>query len=289
MPDLLGFDDRPVVVTGAASGIGAATARLLVELGAEVHAVDLQPVEVAGVASSYRVDLTDAEDVERLVETLAGRTRALLNCAGIPGTAPSTTVLQVNFSGMRQLTEGLAAAMQPGDAICCVGSSSAVAWLQHLDLVRELLLTSDHAAALAWWTANQDRVVYPYDLSKEAVNGYVAWRSADFSARGIRINCVNPGSTKTPATPEFGKAVRAKAGGEELLKRYPRLLGRLARPEEQAWPLAFLVSDRASYITGAQLNVDAGLVGGLVTGRFDPLVAEVMRWTPVPGALEGDG
>ncbi|WP_322760068.1 coniferyl-alcohol dehydrogenase [Frankia sp. Cr2] len=285
MDDVLGYEGRRVLVTGAASGIGAATAELLVSLGAQVHAADLNPVTVDGVGKTYRVDLADAGSIDTLVEGLGGGLDALFNCAGVPGTAPPQTVLLVNFCGLRHLTESVVASMPAGAAVCCVGSTSAAGWLQRLELSAELLATAGFDEARRWCEANVDRLGYVYDFSKEAVNAYTAFRNVDFLADAkVRINCVNPGSTRTAATPEFTKAVKAKALGEELLKNYPRLMGRLARPVEQAWPLVFLNSERASFITGASLNVDAGLVGGLVTGRFPPVVAAAMRWTPVAGA-----
>src|SRR5215203_4420200 len=99
-------NDRPVVVTGAASGIGRVVAEVLVGLGAEVHAVDLQPVDLEGVAVSYSTDLADPGSIDATVAAL-GDVACLFNCAGVPGTVDRRVVFGVNFCGLRHLTEQL--------------------------------------------------------------------------------------------------------------------------------------------------------------------------------------
>src|SRR5205823_10006297 len=126
-----GYEGRPVVVTGAASGIGRAVAEVLVSLAAEVHAVDLQPVDVEGIASSHRTDLTDPSSIDATVAAL-GDVGALFNCAGIPGTFDPRIVYAVNFCGLRHLTEQVVARMAEGGAVCSVGSASSVLWVRHV-------------------------------------------------------------------------------------------------------------------------------------------------------------
>lgn len=279
--DALRYDAKRVVVTGAASGIGAATAELLVELGAEVHALDLRETPVAGVAKSHEVDLAVDAQILDAVAAIGGEINALFNCAGVPGTFEPQQILAVNFIGMRLLTESLIPLMPPGSAICCVGSTSGVSWQRHIPLLTELLETASADEARAWGVDNLARGGYPYDFSKEAVNAYVASRAITTIANGIRLTGVNPGGTKTAATPDFTKVMKAKDGGLDMLRNYPKLLGRLANPVEQAWPMVFLNSDLASFINGTSLFVDAGLTGGLFADLYDPAVANGMRWQPL--------
>ncbi|MCW2527573.1 MAG: family oxidoreductase [Pseudonocardiales bacterium] len=281
MPDPragLSYEDKRVVVTGAASGIGAATVELLVGLGAEVHAVDLQETTAAGIAASYQIDLAVDAQIADGVSAIGGTVHGLFNCAGIPGTFEAEQILAVNFIGMRLLTESVVPLMSDGGAICCVGSTSAVSWQQHIPLLAELLETKTADDARAWGRDNLHRGGYPYDFSKEAVNAYVAARGVSLVADGVRLNAVNPGGTRTPLTPEFTKVMKAKEGGLEALRSYPRLLGRLANPVEQAWPMIFLNSDAASFVNGTSLFVDAGLTGGLFADQYDPAVATGFRW-----------
>jgi NAD(P)-dependent dehydrogenase (short-subunit alcohol dehydrogenase family) len=91
-------------------------------------------------------------------------------------------------------------------------------------------------------------------------------RSFTLAPRGIRINCLNPGPTDTPMMPHFEQAV-----GREFMASFPKpLWGRNSRPDEQAWPLLFLNSPRASYVTGVQFDADAGFKAGMFTGQIDP-------------------
>jgi NAD(P)-dependent dehydrogenase (short-subunit alcohol dehydrogenase family) len=285
MTDTFGYEGKRVVVTGAASGIGRATAEVLVSLGAEVDALDVQPiVELHGVAGRHHVDLSDPSSIDAVVSaSLAGPVDALFNCAGIPGTAPADVVIKVNFCGTRLLTERLVSQMPAGSAVCCIGTTSALLWLHHLELIEEFAAIETFDGAATWLDSSLDRIGYPYDFAKEAVVAYVATRSVTLNPAGIRINCINPGGTRTASTPDFGKVVKAKEFGAEMLANYPKLMGRMAKPVEQAWPMVFLNSPLASFVTGAALNVDAGFTSGLVTGQFDPVVAKAMRWPGVTG------
>lgn len=278
--DPWGYAGRRVVVTGAASGMGAAAVAVLAGLGAEVIGVDVQAMDAPALAERVTVDLGDPASIAAAAGTIDGPVDGLLNCAGIPGTAPARAVLAVNFCGLRELTERLVPKMSPGSAICNVGSTAAVSWPLHAETLLELMVIDGHAAALDWLDAHLGELGYPYDVSKEAVNVYTAWRSVDLNELGIRINCINPGGTRTPASREFTKAVRSKDFGAEMIEHWPKLMGRMATPAEQAWPMVFLNSRYASFTTGASFFVDAGLTAGVLTQRHHPMVAAGMFWRP---------
>ena len=82
--DVLQYEGKRVIVTGAASGMGAATAQILVDLGAEVHAVDIKKPEVTGLASYAECDLSNPAQVDATVAKIGKIVNALFNCAGLP-------------------------------------------------------------------------------------------------------------------------------------------------------------------------------------------------------------
>lgn len=278
--DPWGYRDRRAVVTGAASGIGHAVGTILVALGAEVVGVDVRPIDLAGLAETYRVDLASWDAIDDAANAIGGPVDALFNCAGIPGTAPARSVLAVNFVGLRRLTERVATMMTPGSAICSIGSTSAINWPYHVDAYLEMLAVEDDDATLDWLEARLPELGDAYNVSKEAVDVYTTWRSVGFNAFGIRINCINPGGTETPARSEMTSALVEREGAGEMLEHWPELLGRMAHPGEQAWPMVFLNSPFASFVNGASFYVDAGLTSGLITRQHHPSIAAGMAWRP---------
>ena len=265
--DVLGYTGKRVIVTGAASGMGAATVRILVELGAEVHAVDVNKPDMAGLASYTECDLRDPEQIAATVEKIGSVVNMLFNCAGVPNTFSDLDVMLVNFCGLRQFTEQVIPKMleQADSAIASIASTAGIGWMANLELLESLLATPDFDAARAWCEAHPAELANAYGLSKEAINAYTAFRSFPLAARRLRMNCLNPGPTDTPMMPEFEKAV-----GKEYMDNFPVPLGRHAVADEQAWPLLFLNSPRASFVTGVQLDADGGFRSGLSTGRIDP-------------------
>ena len=112
MADVLGYQGKRVIVSGCFSGMGEATARLLGELGAEVHGFDYKQATVP-LASFNQVDLRDPASIEAGVAAVGGKIDALFNCAGLPQSFPPLDVMKVNFIGLRHLTETVLPLMGP--------------------------------------------------------------------------------------------------------------------------------------------------------------------------------
>jgi NAD(P)-dependent dehydrogenase (short-subunit alcohol dehydrogenase family) len=274
MRDVLQYEGKRVIVTGAASGMGAATAQILVDLGAEVHTIDIKKPEISGLASFSECDLREPAQIDDTVAKIGKIVNALFNCAGLPNTFPNLDVMLVNFCGLRALTEAVVPLMIEGAAIASIASTAGIGWMQNMGVLFELLATPDFAGARQWCETHPKELANAYGLSKEAINAYTAQRSFALAQGGIRINCVNPGPTDTPMMPEFEKAV-----GKQYMDDFPVPLGRHAVAEEQAWPLVFLNSPRAAFVTGVQFDADGGFKGGLFTGQIDPavLMPEALR------------
>jgi len=273
--DVLGYEGKNVVVSGAASGMGEAAAQILLDLGAEVTAIDVKPVAVAA-KNALEVDLRDPKAIEKAADSIAAPVDAVFSCAGLPGPPFSfVDVMLVNFVGARHLIERLIPKMPAGSGIVCIASAGGIGWQQNLGTILALLQTESFEAGKAWCEANPEPFAAgegagAYLLSKQVLNAWVGWRGVDLIKKGIRLNCINPGPTDTPMMPSF-----VAAYGAQLIDVAQGPIGRHSTTEEQAWPLVLLNSPRMSYVSGEALFSDGGFFGALQTGRQEGF--------PVPG------
>jgi len=267
MNDALGYAGKNVVVTGSASGMGQAAANILLDLGAKVTALDIKTISLP-VHRAIEVDLRDPTAIDTAAASIDGPIDALLSCAGLPGPPDSQLdTMLVNFVGARQLVEQLVSKMADGSAIGIISSSAATGWQQHLAVLTELLETNGFDGALTWLQKNEELWSRSgYVWSKYAIDAWVNWWCRDLIARGIRINCINPGPTETPMMAAF----HARAG-KETVDRSVGPIGRYAQPSEQGWPLVLLCSPRMSYVTGEVLWTDGGFAGAVAVGQQTPM------------------
>jgi len=236
-----GISGLRVLVTGGASGIGAATARRFVEDGARVVVLDR---DASAEFSSVKADLSDDASVRQAVaeavETLGGLD-VLVNNAGIGATGTVADnddeewhrVYDVNVLGIVRTTR---------------------AALTHLR-------ASEHAAvvntcSIAAWTGLPQRALY--SATKGAVQALTLAMAADHLADGIRVNCVNPGTADTPWVQRLLDAsADPEAERAALQARQPT--GRLVSAEEVAHAIVHLADPRSSATTGVAMAVDGGM------------------------------
>jgi len=265
MEDVLGYTGLHVVVTGAASGMGAATARLLVDLGARVTAVDIKPTEVP-VDRAIELDLRDRDAIEAAAASIDEPVNAFFGCAGLPGSPFSALdVLLVNFVGSRHLVELLVPKIPAGGAIAVVASNAAMGWQLQLDQLMQLVRAGGFDAGKQWCKANSG-LLEPdgYPFSKKVLNAWVGSRAATLIADGIRLNCINPGPTDTAMMPHF-----VQHAGADIIDAFVGPIRRHSSAEEQAWPLIFLNSPRSSYVNGESFTTDGGFFGAVQTRQLD--------------------
>jgi NAD(P)-dependent dehydrogenase (short-subunit alcohol dehydrogenase family) len=253
------YDGKRVLVVGGATGMGAATAELVQDAGAEVVVMDFAEVTLAG-AKAIRVNLADKASIDAAVAECGGPVHAVFSCAGVADGTPG--IEKINFIGHRYLIDLLlAGCMLPrGSSIGFISSAAGLGWEANLPLLKEYLDITDFDLASQW---AQEHLKADYMWSKQTICAYVAREAMALLKRGIRINAICPGPTDTPlarANEEmwlgFGSDYRAEVGVEA------------STPLEQAYPLVFLCSDAAAAVNGTTMITDAGYIASGVTESF---------------------
>jgi len=259
------YDGKRVVVSGGGgAGMGAAATTELANLGAEIHVIDLKEPPVP-VASHQVVDLRDPDATAAAIENIGGTLHALFNCAGLPGPPFSDVdTMLVNFAAMRHLAELCADRMTDGGAICSISSGAGMGYLQQIEKWMALIQIEGFAGAKQWCEENPEAIASGYAPSKEAMILWTHYAALEFMKRDVRVNVNSPGPTDTPMMP----AVEDHSG-KELVDTFTLVAGRRSTPEEQAYPMIFLNSDAASYITGENLNTDGGMFGAILSGQIN--------------------
>lgn len=263
MRDVLGYKGKRVIVTGCFSGMGEATAKLLIDLGAEVHGLDFKQSSLP-LSSFNNVDLRDPGSIEAGVAAIGGTVDALFNCAGLPQSFPPLDVMKVNFIGLRHLTEQVLPLMRAGGSIASIASTGGLGWSRRVPTNMEMVMTKGFQGAVEYCEANMDTVGEGYAFSKENVIVWTQYMGAHLIKKGIRINCTLPSPTQTPMMATF-----VAASGKDVIDAAAEPMGRYSTPEEQASGLVLLGSDLAGIVNGVVFPVDGGFMGGVATGQVD--------------------
>jgi 3-oxoacyl-[acyl-carrier protein] reductase len=248
------LQDRVAIITGAAGGIGLATARRFLAEGARVVVADISPARVAAACDELAaaagetaagrilpgvVDVTDRAAIDALVATVVarwGRIDVLLNNAGITqdarlvkmSDAQFDQVIGVNLKGVFEFTQAVVRVMTGQRSGVIINASSVVGLYGNFGQTN-------------------------YAATKAGVIGFTKTWARELGPQGIRVAAVCPGFVETPILQSIPQPVLQK-----MIDKVP--VGRLGKPEEIAAVYAFLASDDASYINGAVIEVSGGIM-----------------------------
>lgn len=249
------FLGRQVLVSGAAHGIGAATAVLLRARGAHVTGLDI--ADPGGHCDAWlRVDLADCSAIDALA--LEGPFHALVNAAGLPPHAGAeAALLAVNYFGTVALTERVIPHLAPGGAIASMASRAGTRWRENVAQIRRLATLGPKDDLDRFIASERISPARAYDLSKEALIWWTKSATARLIDLGLRGNTVSPAAVETRILGDFVAAFGARA------ERGMALTRRAGKADEIAEVLAFLVSPASGWLKGANIEADGGLTAQL--------------------------
>ncbi len=242
---------KTIIVTGAASGIGAATAAMAQAHGANVISVDIN-TPASPVGRFIQADLADKASIDRLIAALPSAIHGLANIARLPPSKPAPAVLNVNLVGLKYLTLNLISKLADGASIVNLASLAGLGWPDAKDTIAASA-NLDFADVEAFCKSHGIEGARSYFFSKEALIVWTMQNRWTWRARGIRMNTVSPGPVDTPILKDFIETLGARA--EEDM----RTMDRPGTPADIAPVVNFLLSDGSVWIRGTNIPVDGGM------------------------------
>ncbi len=256
MKDFFGYDGKVCVVTGASSGMGKATTQMLVELGAKVYAIDMNPCQVEGIEKYLKCNLASKEDIDKTFKELPEKIDSFFGVAGLSGSKTDyRTTFDCNYTANMYITlYYLKERMQKGASIVYCTSTAGLEWKKFKKEQNKVVhsKTWEEVVAATSKLASSAPATFAYMYSKRCLSQFICEQAVEFAKLGIRMNNVLPAATDTGMKQEFQDMV----GSEEGLIEQAGLANRLATSEEMAGPMVFLNSNMASFVSGVDFLVD---------------------------------
>ncbi|MFE3103434.1 SDR family oxidoreductase [Nocardia tengchongensis] len=254
---------KTYVVTGAASGIGAATKARLESDGHRVIGVDLHSTDVTADLSTAA---GCAAAVAKVTEMVEGKIDGFAAVAGVAPSVdmPSRLLIGVNYFGAVRLLEGLRPLLAEGEnpSAVLISSNSTTYQPNWPTELAEACLDGDEESANTIAERFGDQAsIQAYPATKAAIAYYARTRSAEYIRQGIRLNAVAPGYTDTPMTRSGLEDPVVAEAIEQFLSRIPA--GRAGRPDEVASVVTYLLGPESTYVVGSVFFVDGGIDAAL--------------------------
>lgn len=247
---------KTIIVTGSASGIGAATAAMAAANGANVLSVDIN-APVHAVGRFFQVDLSEKASIDQLVAQLPTGIDGLANIAGLPPTKPAPAVVKVNLVGLKYFTTQVIPKLAHGASIVNLASLAGLGWADAKESIRASE-SLDFKDVDAFCQKHGIEGARSYFFSKEALIVWTMKNRWTWRERGIRMNSVSPGPVDTPILKDFLETLGARA--EEDM----RVMDRTGTPADIAPVVTFLLSDGSAWIRGSNLPVDGGMFSNVL-------------------------
>ena len=256
MKDYFGYKDKICVVTGASIGMGEATVKMLVDLGAKVYAIDINECKVDWITKFIKCDLSKKEDIDKAFLEIPEHIDSFFGIAGLSGAKTDyRTTFDCNYTANMYITLNyLKNRMSKGGSIVYCTSTAGLEWKKFKKEQNKVVncKTWEEVQIATKKLADNAPSTFAYMYSKRCLSHFACLQAVEFGKMGIRVNNVLPGSTNTGMKQEFQDMV----GSEENLIAEAGLAGRLATSEEMAMPMVFLNSDMATFVSGLDMVVD---------------------------------
>lgn len=252
---MLRLKDKVAVITGSTSGMGEAAAKLFASEGAKVAVIGRNEAEGArvvgeiikskGQAIFIKADVSKEDDIKRMIETVInnwGKLDILYNNAGILIQKPVTETSEEDFNNI--INTNL-----KGVFLCCKHG------LPFMKKGSSVINTASIAGLIGFPN------IAAYSASKGGIIALTRQLAIDYASKGLRVNCICPGTIYTPMVTNFLKFAPVKLIADAKIKQMVPLK-RFGQAEEVAQLALFLASDESSYMTGSVITIDGGVSAG---------------------------
>lgn len=272
---LFGYEGKNVVITGSASGMSRSATELLLELGANVYAIDINPIDLP-VTRAFKADLSSKDEIDNVIKELPLKIDALFLCHGIAAFKGRELLVQkVNFYSQKYMTEQLLERISDHGSVTYISSVGGFGWQQVYDKAVELINLPTWDAAMEWYDKHPELIQSAYVFAKQCLESYVTYKcmSKEFIDRRIRLNAINPGDTTTGLTDDFNRSTSptgdAKEGEEMISNIFLKSWnGYAAEPKDMGYPMVVIGSDICSYMSGQLIYIDFGLTSSWTSGAL---------------------